>query len=466
MKYGILKRTCIIVSCLLVLGICVSSYAQVKINEIGATWSGVQPDDNKFIELFGPGFLNIGTYEIALVNGQTETDYAIIDLAGKTIPADGYFVVSWNATKVPNTDLELSAGQTRINNNSPTAVVLRQKFNKTTMDAVGFSFRYNTEPGTGSPGALTQGKSFEGNGSGVAGQQTFNVQVATTTTVRSNATFGRLPDGTDTGNNYDDFMMFYKGAGHAEIAGTPGQSNWIGITAAALPLRETFEAGLTREWIPTHKDIEFETAAVAQPVAIPDSPDNISPANWASVKNSVDGGGDQAIMGDFAAVDYDVTGAFYCGPISAAVGHEVGIFGGRTAFSKNHDDDTNVAPIDPAWHPGLPTHGPNSYQFQMDYVTGMIRAVKLDKNQYTQVAETGPVPAGWHKLEINFNGPVVTWYLNGSSVAQLNSELPRPGYVVVGYREAAAGNGSVRNNFDNIMVRDASQSGINDWSVY
>ncbi len=79
-----------------------ASSATVLINEVDAQNAG-SPDNDEFIELFGPGGTSLDGMVLVLFNGSGNTSYRSIDLDGQSIPADGYFVIG--SATVPNVDL-------------------------------------------------------------------------------------------------------------------------------------------------------------------------------------------------------------------------------------------------------------------------------------------------------------------------------------------------------------------------
>jgi len=447
---------------LLVLSAGTLASAQVVINEIGVI-SDPGPDDTEFIELFGPGNTSLNAYEIVLVNSSDGLVYRTIDLAGQTIPADGYFVVSWDPSRIPNTDLALPTATDMIQNGDPDAIVLRQKSDQSAIDAVTYFSLFNTTPGSGSLGSLPTW-AYEGSPTGAGGDNSFTVQsgAAATGAIRLNASIGRFPNGKDSNDNYDDFIVFYKSSIATTLAGTPGEINNAGMNIT-LPFSETFTVGLTREWVRTYTDFLLETPSSANPASIPPSPDSVSSESWASVKDE-SGGGDEIILADFAATDYYMEAYFYCGSISTD--QEFGTFGGRVAHTQNNNN-TGAAPLDPSDYSTLMPYAPYSYRMIIDYLSGTVEAAKFDKDIFTLVGATAaPLEDGWHKLAMNFSGPTVTYYVDDEKIGELTSEPVRAGYIQVGYRETAASLGLIRNNFDGLTVRAAQTSKVTDWSVF
>jgi hypothetical protein len=123
-------------------------------------------------ELIGPGMTSLDGFSLVGVNGNGGFDYAVIDLAGQTIPSDGFFVIGDNAD-VPNVDLVDTLANLQ---NGPDNLELR--YNGITIDAVGYG---------------------ELNGWVFTGEwlPTFDVE--------NGHSVGRYPDGQDTDNNQADF---------------------------------------------------------------------------------------------------------------------------------------------------------------------------------------------------------------------------------------------------------------------
>jgi len=73
----------------------------LHINEVDA--DQVATDAMEYLELQGTGGLDLTNYFLVFYNGNGDTEYFVIDLAGSQIPADEYFVVG--VPTVPNVDL-------------------------------------------------------------------------------------------------------------------------------------------------------------------------------------------------------------------------------------------------------------------------------------------------------------------------------------------------------------------------
>jgi hypothetical protein len=142
----------------------------IYINEIYYDTPGA--DSGCFTELFGPGMTSLDGFTLVGVNGNGGVDYAVIDLAGQTIPGDGFFVIGDNSA-VPNVDLVDTLANLQ---NAPDNLELR--YNGITIDAVGYG---------------------ELNG------WVFTGEWLPAPDVDYGHSLGRYPDGQDTDNNAVDF---------------------------------------------------------------------------------------------------------------------------------------------------------------------------------------------------------------------------------------------------------------------
>jgi hypothetical protein len=142
----------------------------VFINELYYDTPGA--DSGCFTEVFGPGMFSLDGFTLVGVNGNGGVDYATIDLAGQTIPTDGFFVVGDNAA-VPNVDLVDTLANLQ---NGPDNLELR--LNGITIDAVGY---------------------------GTLDGWVFTGEWLPAPDVDNGHSLGRYPDGDDTDNNEVDF---------------------------------------------------------------------------------------------------------------------------------------------------------------------------------------------------------------------------------------------------------------------
>jgi len=77
--------------------------SDIHINELFYNSDGT-PDVHCFTELCGPGGTSLDGYALVGINGYNMQEYATIDLSGKTMPTDGYFVIAQDS-EVPNQDM-------------------------------------------------------------------------------------------------------------------------------------------------------------------------------------------------------------------------------------------------------------------------------------------------------------------------------------------------------------------------
>jgi hypothetical protein len=143
---------------------------QVVINEV--LYDPIGEDTGCFVELMGPPGLNLDDYWLVGVNGEDAKEYNLIDLSGKNIPSDGYFVVAQDES-VP--DADLIDGNANFQN-GPDSIELWNWDGK--VDSVGYGdFTLAVFSGEGEPTLDLTGYSI-----------------------------GRRPDGKDTNDNSIDFI--------------------------------------------------------------------------------------------------------------------------------------------------------------------------------------------------------------------------------------------------------------------
>ena len=145
----------------------------MTINEVYYDTPGA--DSGCFVEIFGPGMTNLDGYTVVGVNGNGAVDYAVIDLTGQIMPADGFFVIGDNAD-VPNVDLVDTLANLQ---NGPDNLELR--YYGIAVDAMGY-------------GTLN-GWAFTG-------------EWLPAPDVDFGHSLGRYPDGQDTDNNEADFTDY------------------------------------------------------------------------------------------------------------------------------------------------------------------------------------------------------------------------------------------------------------------
>jgi hypothetical protein len=155
----------------------------IVINEVCYDIPG--SDTACFIELYGPSGASLDGVEVVGVNGLNGDDYESIDLTGYVIPPDGFFVIAQDScvanadTITDNVDLQ----------NGPDNIELR--FNGITIDALGY-----------------------GNGEFI-----FTGEGLPAPDIADTNSLSRYPNGEDTDNNINDFMITFKSPGEETPAG-------------------------------------------------------------------------------------------------------------------------------------------------------------------------------------------------------------------------------------------------------
>jgi len=150
---------------------------KVVINEILYNDEGTD-GETIFTELYGPPGTSLNAYKLVGINGPNGAVYRTISLIGKTIPADGYFVIAHGNTTLPG-----SAYDYLDNNidwtNGPDAVQLRKNENEIeiTVDAVAYG--NGALGGEGAPAANISGE----------------------------RSLARIPDHVDSNDNSEDFVI-------------------------------------------------------------------------------------------------------------------------------------------------------------------------------------------------------------------------------------------------------------------
>lgn len=427
------------------------SAGALVVNEVRTAEPGT--DDEEFVELYNAsgGTIDFSATPVSVefVNGGTGTAYNTINITSGILASGDYFVIA-GGTLVPNTDLVAGPSTNFIQNGDPDAIRVSNgtATGGSLIDAVAYFTQYDTVPGT-PENALLPTSAFEGaGGSGAGGDDTFNVQTGTgAPTARTNTSFGRFPDGADTNDNNVDITNLFSPAG-----ATPGASNSTGFNLA-LSFTEDFSqtSGLTRTWSTSFTQVSLETAATAIPAGIPNSPDSMSPSEWASLKDPA-GGGEQSIIVDFLGRDYNVSAYFYCGAGTSSLASPDTEVGALMARVTGQSHQNNVSGSYDITVP-IGTYGSSWYAIETDYRTGVTTAVNVLNSTRTDLGSTVIPAPGWHLFAIRCEGNLVEFAVDGSRIELLTSETPRNGYVGVGYREIdSVSTGTVRNNFDALSV--------------
>lgn len=153
---------------------------QVIISELLYDSAG-SPDKDAFLELWGPPNLSLTGYMVVGVNGYDGKDYAVIDLSGGKIGADGFFVIA-NPNAAQNILAEADLLDIKVDfQNGPDNVQVR--FGNKVVDALAY--------GTFSGSNVKAGEGEPHPGTSKAGQS-----------------IGRDSEETDTNDNKTDFHVF------------------------------------------------------------------------------------------------------------------------------------------------------------------------------------------------------------------------------------------------------------------
>ncbi|GAB4158756.1 MAG: hypothetical protein Tsb0033_12300 [Winogradskyella sp.] len=96
-----------------------TTYGQVVINEIDADTPGT--DMAEFIELKGTPNASLDGYVVVLYNGSNDLSYAAFDLDGKTLDANGFFILG-NAGIISGSDIDLGASNSLQNGADAVAI--------------------------------------------------------------------------------------------------------------------------------------------------------------------------------------------------------------------------------------------------------------------------------------------------------------------------------------------------------
>jgi hypothetical protein len=145
----------------------------VYVNEIYYDTPGT--DSLCFVEVFGPGAMNLDGFSLVGINGNGGASYATIDLTGQTIPGDGFFVVGDNSA-VANVDLVDPLANLQNGEDN-----LELRYHGITVDAVGY---------------------------GTIDGWVFTGEWLPAPMVLAGHSLGRYPDGYDTDNNALDFYDY------------------------------------------------------------------------------------------------------------------------------------------------------------------------------------------------------------------------------------------------------------------
>lgn len=155
-----------------------------------------------FVELYGPPGASLEGMEVVGVNGLNGDDYENIDLTGYSIPPDGFFVIAQDSC-VPNADTITANANLQ---NGPDNIELR--FNGIKIDALGYGDGDFMFTGEGSPAP----------------------DIADTNSL------SRYPNGEDTDNNMNNFMVTLRSPGEETPAGIEGSCSEQPFDLSFLPI--------------------------------------------------------------------------------------------------------------------------------------------------------------------------------------------------------------------------------------
>ena len=160
---------------------------ELVINEVDYDQGGA--DDSEFIELYNPcsQAVDLSTYSVQLIDGDNSSNYETINLSGTLVSGD-YFVICTNSNNTANCDLELSINTDLIQDGAPDAVAL--------LDG----------------SVISDVVSYEGNVTGFV--EGTAVGLMDDGTIPSYG-LSRIPDGSDTDNNDNDFRFTIATPGEA-----------------------------------------------------------------------------------------------------------------------------------------------------------------------------------------------------------------------------------------------------------
>jgi hypothetical protein len=169
------------------------------INEVDYDQPGT--DTAEFIEIknVGTAAVQLGGYEVVLVNGANNAVYLTIALPAVPLAAGDYFVVCADAANTPNCDLDVSPNTNLIQNGAPDAIAIVQ--GGVVIDALSYE---GDVPGF-----------VEGTGVGLVDSGANDHQG-----------LSRFPDGVDTDSNSDDFSL---------RCITPGAENTAQVSSCPPP---------------------------------------------------------------------------------------------------------------------------------------------------------------------------------------------------------------------------------------
>ncbi|HEY5925052.1 MAG TPA: lamin tail domain-containing protein [Kofleriaceae bacterium] len=169
----------------------------IVINEVD--YDNVGTDSSEYLELFNPsgGSTSLAGLAVVLVNGATNTEYAIVDLSPLVSLSPGkYLVIGGASVTVPSAALKLDPVWTtdEIQNGGPDGIAIVDTVKQVVIDAVSYEGSITAAAITGFSAPITL---VEG--------QALDTSVADSTTLLK--TLCRIPNGQDTNEAMADWTL-------------------------------------------------------------------------------------------------------------------------------------------------------------------------------------------------------------------------------------------------------------------
>jgi hypothetical protein len=167
------------------------------INEVD--YDNIGTDSSEYLELYNPSAssTSLAGLAVVLVNGATNTEYAIIDLSPLgSLPGGKYIVIGGASVSVPTSALKLDPvwTQDEIQNGGPDGIAIVDTVKQAVIDAVSYEGSITAASVTGfsSPLTLVEGQALDST-------------LADSTTVTK--TLCRNPNGQDTNDAMTDWAL-------------------------------------------------------------------------------------------------------------------------------------------------------------------------------------------------------------------------------------------------------------------
>lgn len=179
--------------------------AAVIINEVDYDQPG--SDTSEFIELFNTSSnsISLDQHLLELINGTNNSSYRSIELSGFSLAAGDYLVICGDSSLVLNCDLELGTSSW-LQNGAPDGVALY------------------------SSNVLVDSMSYEGQLTGFTEGSSISIADSNSDIM----SLSRIPNGTDSDDNFIDFQSGCITPGSANIAGT-GDCSSVSINPVPVP---------------------------------------------------------------------------------------------------------------------------------------------------------------------------------------------------------------------------------------